>query len=330
MQGIIPGGNMSFRKDVFQAKVLQRLYPAAPQVEKVLDSTSVHIPDPAPVSKRVQLKPNIGTGSVAACGLLGKKVYTVLPPPEEYRPTQGDEKSEAISIADGTAGPEHSDDSEEEDEGAHTRKRRKRKKKSRANDARAWKTSTSTQDGTVQGQEEEAVDKNRPNLQVPGVQGRLSKSKKRKLKKKRQKEKLHSLGLAPQSRALEFTYRLDRGEEEEENDEGKSQNTEEVLDFLRTTWDLYCSDHSRTVGSPFLSLSTAESLFTHLSEGKADVSSVCRLRALLGHREVEQLNTALQEFRHNSTMSTDETQLICSLFYYWITEVLPMQTEEKS
>lgn len=46
---------------VFQAKVLQRLYPTALEVEKALE-TPVHQPQPAKHFKGVQLKPSKMTG----------------------------------------------------------------------------------------------------------------------------------------------------------------------------------------------------------------------------------------------------------------------------
>ncbi|XP_036449975.1 glutamate-rich protein 1 [Colossoma macropomum] len=325
---------MSLRKDVFQAKVLQRLYPAAPKAKEMLDS-AVHRPKPASAPRRVKVKPNKETGSAGVSDLVGKKVYTVLPPPEDYRLTGGDENPEPISAADGTAvnlsGSEDSDVTEDE---GHVRKRRRRRRKRKADDAGAGRIFTPPQEG-AQRQAEEAEGENGQKLEVlEGQKEQISKSKKRKLKKKRQKEKLRSLGLAPQSRPLEFTYRQNKGEEEEEeNDEENSQKVEEILDFLRTTWDIYLSDRSCTAGRPSLSLSTAESLFTCLSEGTAPpaaVSGLCTLRALLGQRDVERLNTALQEFSHTSTLTTDETVLVCTLFQYWVTEVLPMQTEKKT
>ncbi|XP_072546147.1 uncharacterized protein erich1 [Salminus brasiliensis] len=316
---------MSFRKEVFQAKVLQRLYPPAaapPSSGQALDSPE-NPPKPAPASKPA--------GSVGVCDLPAKKIYTVLPPPEDYRPTSGDEKPEPISSADGTAvdlsGSENSDSSENED---HVRRRRKRRRKRKADDAGAGRTGSHLRGNTAQGKSEATEERNGESLEVPEGQERLSKSKKRKLKKKRQKEKLRSLGMVPKSRPLEFTYRRDGGQNEEEN----SLKVEKVLDFLRTLWDIYLSDRSSTANSgPSLSLSTAESLFTRLSEGTAPpaaVSSLCGLRALLGQRDVEQLSTALQEFSHTSALTSDETVLVCTLFDYWMTEVLPMQTEKRT
>ncbi|KAI4898550.1 hypothetical protein NFI96_023345, partial [Prochilodus magdalenae] len=310
--GVYSTGDMSFRKDVFQAKVLQRLYPAAPKAQAVVLDGPAHSPEPTAVLRRATVKPNRETGSIGACDLVGKKVYTVLPPPENYRLTSGDETPEPISAADGTAvNLSGSEDGDLTEDDSHMRKRRKRRRKRKADDAGAATTSTPPQE-SAQGQAEDGERKNGEKLEVlEGQKERLSKSKKRKLKKKRQKEKLRSLGLAPQSRALEFTYKQDEEEEEEEqkdqkNDEENSQKVEELLDFLQTTWGIYLSDRSCTPGSPSVSPGTAQSLFTRLSEGTAPpaaVSGLCMLRALLGRKDVEQLNKSLQEFNRTSTLT---------------------------
>lgn len=123
-------------------------------------------------------------------------------------------------------GSEESDVSEDE---GPVKKRRRRRRKIKA-------------DNAAEGQAEDAEGRNEQNLEDQVGQERLSKNKKRKLKKKRQKEKLRSLGLAPQSRAVEFTFRQDGGEKEEGMDGESSQKVDEVLDFLRTTWNIYLSD----------------------------------------------------------------------------------------
>lgn len=76
----------------------------------------------------------------------------------------------------------------------------------------------------------------------------LSRNKKRKLKKKRHREKLRSLGLAPQASVVEFTYQhkedAEAGEDEaeDEEDECNDEQAAEVLDFLQTTLETYISD----------------------------------------------------------------------------------------
>lgn len=322
---------MAFRKEVFQAKVLQRLYPAAAPKAEVQDSPGGNL-DSAP--RTAKLKQNKAAGGVGASSLPAKKIYTVLPPPEDYRPTSRDEELKTVSSSDRTAvDPSDSGNSDSAEDQDHVQRRRKRRRKRKADSAGTGRTGSTPLRNPAQEQAEKAEGRNGQALEIPEGQEILSKSRKRKLKKKRQKEKLRSLGVVTKSRPLEFTYRRDGGNEEEaeeENEEENNQKVKEAVHFLRTVWDIYLSDRSSTADSPCLSLSTAESLFTFLSEGTAPpaaMSGLCRLRTLLGQKDVEQLNTALQEFSHTSTLSIDETVLVHTLFSYWMREVLPMQSQ---
>ncbi|XP_007257633.3 glutamate-rich protein 1 isoform X2 [Astyanax mexicanus] len=299
---------MAFRKEVFQAKVLQRLYPAPAPKAEVQDSPGDNLDS---ASRTAKLKQNKTAGSVGASSLPAKKIYTVLPPPEDYRPSSRDKELKTVSSSDRTAvdlsDSGNSDSAEGQD---HVQRRRKRRRKRKADSAGAGGTGSTPLGNPTQEQAEKAEGRNGQTLEVPEGQEILSKSRKRKLKKKRQKEKLRSIGVVTKSRPLEFTYRRDGGndeEVEEENVEENNKKVEEVVHFLRTMWDIYLSDQG--------------------TAPPAAMSGLCRLRTLLGQRDVEQLNTALQEFSHTSTLSTDETVLVHTLFNYWMTEVLPMQSQ---
>ncbi|XP_062863446.1 glutamate-rich protein 1 [Trichomycterus rosablanca] len=298
---------MSLRKEVFQAKVLQRLYPAPPNPEKVLDS-AVHHPETFKSSNTTKPKTRNTTANIGAPTSSGRKVYTALPPPQDYVPAHGDgsatpSRPEPVDNAnEATSSDDHSGP---EDEG-HVRKRRKRRRKQKAAGL------SETPGGDAEGPEH------------------LSRNKKRKLKKKRHREKLRTL--VPRPAALEFTYKHTEEEEEEGGDEEQLQKVEDVLEFLQSTYDLYASDRSRAPGVPsVLSVSAAKSLFANLSAGTsppAVLSDLCRFRALLVQADTVRLHKELQEFRSGSTLPADETDLICTLFNYWITEVLPLQTEK--
>lgn len=108
------------------------------------------------------------------------------------------------------------------------RKRRRKKKVSRITSA---KVSTPPAEGSVQGQTDAVHPSNEGEAGSSLSIERLSKNRKRKMKKKRHKEKLIALGLVPHVRAVEFTY----------TQSGRG-NSEEVLDFLRTTQEIYLSD----------------------------------------------------------------------------------------
>ncbi|TSS85059.1 Glutamate-rich protein 1 [Bagarius yarrelli] len=299
------------------AKVLQRLYPATLKVEKSPE-TPVQQPRADKSIKDVQLQPSQVTGHAGVPTASGRKVYTVLPPPKDFIPARGDElgsptDAQVVSDADGTAGSENHSDAEYD----HTSRRRKRRRKRKP---------ATPSEGNPPTADDEAQERNKGNSESSEC---LSKNKRRKMKKKRHREKLLALGLVPRSTALEFTYK--QSEEDDEDDEEKK--LEEVLDFLQSTRDLYLSDHPRSPVDRSVFLSATESIFTCLSDGTsppAVLSVLCRMKALLHKSEVEKLHTVLQEFSHTSTLPKDETEAIYTLFHYWITEVLPMQTERKA
>lgn len=321
---------MSLRKEVFQTKVLQRLYPATLKAEKS-PKTPVHQPQADKSFKGVQLQPSKVTSHARVPAVSGRKVYTVLPPPKDCLPASGDElgsptDAQAFNNADEMAAHLSGSEDRSAAEDDHTSKRRKRRKKRKP--AAPSEGNPPTAAAADDGKAKNAEERKKGNAEGSEC---LSKNKRRKMKKKRHKEKLLALGLVPRSMALEFTYKQSEEKDGEEDDEEKK--VEEVLDFLQSTRDLYLSDRSRsTVDSPVF-LSATESLFTRLSDGTsppAVLSILGRMRALLRQSEVEKLHTVLQEFTHTSTLPKDETEAIYILFHYWMTEVLPMQTDRKA
>lgn len=107
-------------------------------------------------------------------------------------------------------------------------KKRKRRRKKKVFQRTSEEVSTPPAEGAVLGQ----TDAEHPSDEEDtGSTEQLSKNRKRKMKKKRHKEKVQALGLVPRARAVEFTYA--------QNGDG---NSEEVLDFLRTTQEIYLSD----------------------------------------------------------------------------------------
>ncbi|KAK9959699.1 hypothetical protein ABG768_009805 [Culter alburnus] len=311
---------MSVRKEVFQSKVLQRLYPAA-QKQSVLQHVPQEQSTPVPPAERPQSIPTKKSGNVKSTSVVqGKKLYTVLPPPEGYLITSGNDPvtlSNPESI-DSENSPVDTDDHE-----LHKRKRRRRKKK--VSPITTAKISTPPVEGAVQGQTDAVHASNEGHTGSSLSTERLSKNRKRKMKKKRHKEKLVTLGLVPHVRAVEFTYA-----------QSGHGNLEEVLDLLRTTQEIYLSDR-KSSGSceesgPSLSLPAAEALFSRLSGGTlppAEISRLCGLRAVLVNNE-EQLKSQLQEFMDTSILPADEASVVCTLIEYWLTEILPIQREQKT
>ncbi|XP_076850670.1 uncharacterized protein erich1 [Brachyhypopomus gauderio] len=235
------------------------------------------------------------------------------------------------------------DHSGTEDEDPITRRRRRRRRRKRkagvvSEPGEAGARETPPQGGATAPLPEGPEGGNKPEPHSAEGPERLSRNKKRKMKKKRHKEKLVSLGLVPRPRALEFTY-THGGEDQgvEDHAEETQQNLDEIVDeieaFLRSTMDLCLSDRSSGVGRPSLAADVAESLFARMSDRTlppTGLTGLCRLGALLAQRDVGKLNAALQEFSSTSTLSTAETAVVCTLFHYWITDILPVQKERNS
>ncbi|XP_052000898.1 glutamate-rich protein 1 [Xyrauchen texanus] len=304
---------MSLRKEVFQSKVLQRLYPAALGQSTLQPKAKEGITLPPAESLESILHKE--SGDKKSSVVQGKKLYTVLPPPEGYLITGGDE-----SVTPYNPDPIDSEDSAADDHELHKTRRKRRKKKKLST------ITTITDTGEISAYRAYPNDEGNTLSSVcPEDNERISKNRKRKMKKKRHKEKLFTLGLVPRARALEFTYR------EDDEEEGVEGNSVGVLNFLRTTQEIYLSDSSCVASDPSLCLTAVESLFSRLSEGMlppAEISRLCRLWALL-RKDKEQLILQLQEFRDTSTLPADEVSVVCILIKYWLKEILPMQKEPR-
>ncbi|XP_036927340.1 glutamate-rich protein 1 isoform X1 [Acanthopagrus latus] len=314
---------------LFQSKVLQRLYPAAPKSEKE--------PSP-PRTVEALAKPNYGkrktsrqentaagdAGKTPSAANPGRRMYTVLPPPADY--TTDSEKSvtlaqlESINSAEDPA-VQSASGSDHEQEEAHKRKRKRKKKKQPLHQG-------SGNDGAAP----ESEGQSRTALDEGGE--RISRNKKRKLKKKRHKDKLLSMGLMPRAAALEFTYRKDVEEaEKEEEEEDNETRAAEVSDFLRTTIEIYKSDSSSHGDEPSLLSGTMDNLLSSIASGHRPTSvleQLYSLKAFVQQKQTEKLEKALQELYNTSLMSAEETTAVVSLFQYWITDILPMQGDKKT
>ncbi|KAG7226232.1 hypothetical protein INR49_002982 [Caranx melampygus] len=327
---------MAHRKEVFQSKVLQRLYPAAPKLEK----------EPSPpciveaLAKKTCVKRKATQEDTAAVsGDAGKtqtvanpcrRMYTVLPPPADYK-TQA-EKSVTLpqldrinsaedpaeeSIHESTEDPDQDEVQEEQ-----KRKRRRRKRKQTLHqDTGQGGAAAGGESSTGQGQKA-----------GPEGEEHMSRNKRRKLKKKRHKEKLLSMGVVPRAAALEFTYQKE-GEEEEEEEVDDERRAAEVSEFLRTTLEMYISDSSRHGNSPPLLSGTVDDLLSRISS-RYKPNSVLKLlyslKAFVQQKETEKLEKALKELSSNSCLSAEDAAAVVSLFQYWITDILPMQGDKNT
>ncbi|XP_051942833.1 glutamate-rich protein 1 [Hippocampus zosterae] len=318
---------MAHRKEVFQSKVLQKLYPAAPKLEKKL-SPSCILADALVKKKQVKRKtqqdiPHSNATMTPSAAIRRRKMYTVLPPPEDF--DADSVKCVTLSKLESTQGGEGPSEhdiqecSQELDQEveANDQKRRRKRRKGRLN-LHVDKDGTSStivssfvQIGTLMDEE--------------GV--RMSRNKKRKLKKKRHKEKMLSMGLMPRASALEFTYQRENEEDEEEKEEEDGMRAPEVADFLRTTMEIYKSDsflHGKKL--PHLP-GVLEDLLNGIASGSKPTSLLNHLHILkrcIQHKDTNRLGKALQDLNNSTLMSAEETTAVATLFRYWMTDILPM------
>lgn len=326
---------MAHRKEVFQSKVLQKLYPAIQEV--VTEQSPPHIVEALGKKKPLKSKAR-GEGAASGAAVKrqsaakpGRRIYTVLPPPADY--DIHSEESVSLqqlksinSVEEPAEGNNHESDEvlDEEQEAEEQRRRRRRKRKKKGTICQDSGNDEATPGSeSCTGQSQTAVDE--------GAE-RISRNKKRKLKKKRHKQKLLSMGLMPRAAALEFTYQKDG--EEEEGQEEDERRAAEVSDFLRTTMEMYLSDsssHASTI--PDLS-ATVDGLLGGIDGGSKPNSVLKQLYSLktfVQQTNTDKLEKALKDLCSNSScMSAEETAAVVTLFQYWITDILPMQGDKKT
>ncbi|KAL4624086.1 glutamate-rich protein 1 [Arapaima gigas] len=310
---------MASREEVFQAKVLKKLYPAAPKVREAQSAAS----DTGAVTKKTHIQAKAPSSKIsdgAKNGTPQRKLYTVLPPPDGFR--TGNEGSVVLPRSEdkNTQGdPADGNVCEPEISGQH----RRRQKRAYRGPAEA---AVAAQEGSVVHEEDRDTSRN------------ISKNKKRKLKKKRQKKKLLSMGLAPGTGVVEFTYQPagGNGEEGKEYVEDKHvQSTEdraaELLDFLQATLEVYnrSPPTEESQEKPCILTSNAQGLLTSLSANEVPNSVLTQLhhiRFLVLQRDARKLAAALRDFQQNAALPPEEVSAVCTLFHYWITDILPTQS----
>lgn len=308
---------LSSRTEVFRKKVLEKLYPAPlpPPVVPV----SVSDPDKPDTGQK---ECNSTEASQEYSVLPGKesmtvpsrKMYTAEPCPEGYVSVQNSEANKVNSESDS----DDADDSDENDQGQPKRKRIRRKKQ---------KNVLQNPDHLCEGQAEcgrhETLIEDNLQLQCSDSPN-LSQNKKRKMKKKRRKEKLRAAGLLTKPTCIDFTYKPTS--EEETDFEDTDKKADDILDFLQATQEIYFSEKKSKCAESAISSESICGILQCLesrSMSASDVNLLHHMKSLILLQDVEKLKSTVEEFQAHSTMTSDHTKAVSSLFLYWITDILP-------
>ncbi|XP_077343887.1 glutamate-rich protein 1 isoform X3 [Lithobates pipiens] len=166
----------------------------------------------------------------------------------------------------------------------------------------------------------------------------INKNKKRKLQRKRQKERLKAAGLWPKMKSVELTNQLETGmvdtvEQSIAQSEEELKKTEDLLDFLQATQEIYFTECKSPCADSALSTELVLEIITQIKYGAVPFSELCllhQLKSLLLLQDIERLKDSLDSFKEHSSMPVGHRLALHSLFCYWISDILPMKLKATS
>ncbi|XP_015263790.1 PREDICTED: glutamate-rich protein 1 [Gekko japonicus] len=244
-----------------------------------------------------------------------RKMYTVTPPPEDYV----QEANSEVKYENSESNDDSDCDASEENYQGQPRKKRIRRKKQK----NVLQNTDNSHEGQVECRKHENPTED--NLQLEHTDGQaLSRNKKRKMKKKRQKARMRAVGLPTKPTGMDFTYKPER--EEGTNLEDVNKKTDDVLDFLQATQEIYFSDKRSKCEAPSMNSESVYEILQHLQSHRMAVSDVTllhQMKSLVLLQDVERIKGAIEEFQIHSAMPPDDAKAISLLFLYWITDILP-------
>ncbi|XP_075718034.1 glutamate-rich protein 1 isoform X2 [Rhinoderma darwinii] len=300
----------SARKQVLLSKVLTRLYPKTSDLQTVPSKNEILPTETGGKPKEALQTPISEPAVIEKLNLSKQKVFTVSLPPDDYIPPPQSEIK-----------PSATEDSDLEDQQVEIRRRRRRKKK---------KVNVMIEPTPVG---EQNIQKTSPPPET--LEGeKINKNKKRKLQRKRQKERLKAEGLWTKGRTCQCdVYQAEDCaviQSDEQTKEDQTRKTEDLLGFLQGTQELYFTDSkSRCVDSAPMVEQIVE-ILDKIKSGAVPFSEVQllhHLKSLLLLQDIERLNDSLDSFKEKSSMPLDHLKALCSLFDYWIMNILPMNTK---
>ncbi|KAG8581801.1 hypothetical protein GDO81_007809 [Engystomops pustulosus] len=297
----------SARKEVFLSKVLTKLYPNPPDFQTTLYKNETQLTEEN-IKETVQL-PVPSPAALDKSNNSHLKVYTVSLPPDDYIPSpQTDLKA-----------PTTEDSDLNEDKTMETRRRHRRKKKVDTTHASTHDKGQSVQETL------------HPPQKMEGE--KMNKNKKRKLQRRRQKERLQAEGLWTKGRkcqtdvCLTEDHTIQQMDEKAEEDQEKRR--EDLRDFLQATQELYFSDSMARCSESAPMVEQILEIMDQIKSGAmpfSEVQLLHHLKSLLLLQDIERLNNSLDSFKEQSSLPLDLVRALCTLFDYWITNILPIKT----
>nr|XP_033791840.1 glutamate-rich protein 1 isoform X2 [Geotrypetes seraphini] len=301
---------------VFIEKVLKRLY-SAPASPSQLQSPPMQLetlctPEAEQKDSVTLTSTKCTNSTVGEKQFPNQKLYTVSLPPDGYLPSSLETTN--LTHSEHT---ESSDDSDEEDSSVCSTRKRARKKRQQKN----WQDSG----------EQMAPKRQTHLLQVDRDSPKMSKNKKRKMKKKRQREKMRAAGCLTKASGVDFMYQPEDCANEEADIDDVDRKMSEILEFLKATQEIYLADRTSKCEDLDICSGTACGILKHLQTHRSpfsDVTLLYKLKSLVLLQDIEKLKIALQHFEEHSTMLPEYTSVVCSLFNYWITDILPLKNKK--
>ncbi|XP_007892208.1 glutamate-rich protein 1 [Callorhinchus milii] len=311
---------MSRRSDVFKQHVLNQLYGLPHIEEKNLEAPTKQ----SSANQEQRSKISDSSIDVKQTIPVHRKIYTVSLPPSQYEMSSTRQNEQ----------PKSHDSSDEVQDESDCPRRFQRKRRHKRKLCSSFSFSNDAQ--TVLEQQPKLFETDI--LQTTHIDSAkhttetLSKNKKRKLKKKRHKEKLRAAGLLSKATALEFTYQPEEGRSEEDDAEGEKKASE-IIDFLQATQEIYFTDGKNRAEDVCPALEDVHRILQSLESGtvpSSDVLFLHRLKNLVVLQDINRLTIVLKEFKENAMMSPGEATAVCSLFHYWVTDILSMNKNNRN
>ncbi|XP_047406127.1 glutamate-rich protein 1 isoform X1 [Sciurus carolinensis] len=341
------------RRHVFVEKVLKRLFPNVPSGEE--KETPQIFPLEKPPRKTTSEKVKRKRIHLLTDGDVKRQSeqrrYTVSLPPEGYAPClpepSGCTDSDSASSGANAEGEILGD----QDHHGQSKRRRIRKHKSKKN----FKNPNNVHIELAESEKQQNL---LQELQPQPTDGLImSKNKKRKLKKKQQIRRKKAAGLVTKASGVSFMYQPEESSSEQEDlrhtAEGvqdskeatsveasgeddaattqedieiNSRKAEGILNFLKSTQEIYFYDGvSRAVDSA-ISTESVKELLTCLESNSmppSDVFILDHMRTLLLLHDTERLRRALEMLPEHCMMPPDHARVISAFFNYWITHIFP-------